>query len=529
MKTINGEIIPETEEELIELSKYIDEKEVYYNSFMIDGLLEKQNINKRLPELPYKYMPVDHQKKFWDFLNVDEDGNLIYDHKGFCIKKEFKRIIKIWPRRHGKDINLWNMFILASLLKKGNYWYMLPTAKQAKGAIFNSTANDGMDFIDYLPKEYIHPDCFKYGSTSGWDKTNMSVKLINGSTIQLIGFENYDRLVGANPSGLVFSEYSVGDKSAWDYLAPIVMANQGFAWFVYTPRGRNHGYDLYNKYKDDKNWTVSKLDVYSAGYYDEDEIEYFKKESGSKFQQEWMTSFDAPVEGAYYDKYINEIYDENRYTDIEELVNKELPFRTFKVAFDIGINDCMALTFYQEFKGKVIVFYYYENRDFSIGHYLDEIKRIEKKLKIKCDQITLPHDGSKRDVQLGKTTEQFVREEFNTNGSVYIKKLSRAGIQEGIENARRVLPSCLFVEDDSLKDYDDPTFNPSRGTNLLLNRLASYSKVYNKKKNTYENKPYHDHNAHGADSFRYMSMDVDKVKLDTDFITLLRKSSIGKS
>ena len=57
--------------------------------------------------------------------------------------------------------------------------------------------------------------------------------------------------MGSNPVGVVFSEYSVTPKAAtaWDYIRPILAENGGWALFIYTPRGHNHGYALYNQAK----------------------------------------------------------------------------------------------------------------------------------------------------------------------------------------------------------------------------------------------------------------------------------------
>ena len=44
--------------------------------------------------------------------------------------------------------------------------------------------------------------------------------------------------------GVVFSEYSLADPAAWDYVRPILAENGGWAVFIFTPRGRNHGHAL---------------------------------------------------------------------------------------------------------------------------------------------------------------------------------------------------------------------------------------------------------------------------------------------
>ena len=58
---------------------------------------------------------------------------------------------------------------------------------------------------------------------------------------QMAGSDNFDSLVGSNPVGVVFSEWALSHPDAWEYLRPILVENDGWALFIYTPRGRNHG------------------------------------------------------------------------------------------------------------------------------------------------------------------------------------------------------------------------------------------------------------------------------------------------
>ena len=68
---------------------------------------------------------------------------------------------------------------------------------------------------------------------------DMLIKMVNGSIWQMVGSDNYDRLVGSNPVGVVFSEWSLAHPDAWDYIRPILVENGGWALFIFTPRGRS--------------------------------------------------------------------------------------------------------------------------------------------------------------------------------------------------------------------------------------------------------------------------------------------------
>ena len=73
----------------------------------------------------------------------------------------------------------------------------------------------------------------------------MSIRLKNGSLIQLVGADRFDSLVGSNPIGINLSEFALMKPSTWDYLSPILNENDGWACFITTPRGRNHAFDLF--------------------------------------------------------------------------------------------------------------------------------------------------------------------------------------------------------------------------------------------------------------------------------------------
>jgi len=70
--------------------------------------------------------------------------------------------------------------------------------------------------------------------------------------------------MGTNPTGCIFSEYSLQNPNAWQFLRPILDVNKGWAIFVFTPRGQNHAKELFDNAKDPKNkdiWFTQLLTV----------------------------------------------------------------------------------------------------------------------------------------------------------------------------------------------------------------------------------------------------------------------------
>lgn len=141
-------------------------------------------------------------------------------------------------RRGGKDTTMWNYMIKRAYMEPGTYYYFLPTFAQAKRVIWDGMTNDGKRMLDYIPKSIIDGN-----------PNNTEMKIwINGakgqSLIQLIGSDSFDAIMGTNPRGIVFSEWSLMDPMVYDFVKPILAANGGWCAFLYTPRGKNHGWDL---------------------------------------------------------------------------------------------------------------------------------------------------------------------------------------------------------------------------------------------------------------------------------------------
>jgi len=55
------------------------------------------------------------------------------------------------------------------------------------------------------------------------------------------------------------------DPRAWDYMRPILRENGGWAIFDYTPRGKNHGYSLYQMARQNPEWYAEVLSISDTG------------------------------------------------------------------------------------------------------------------------------------------------------------------------------------------------------------------------------------------------------------------------
>jgi len=153
-----------------------------------------------------------------------------------ALDRGIKRVVCVWHRRAGKDKTFLNFTIKKMQERVGVYYHLFPTYGQGKRTIWDGIGADGKPFLSHFPEQLV----------KNKNETEMQIQTTNGSIWQVIGTDrNLDNLVGPNPVGCVFSEYSIQDPRAWTLLRPILRENGGWAIFIYTPRGENHGWDLY--------------------------------------------------------------------------------------------------------------------------------------------------------------------------------------------------------------------------------------------------------------------------------------------
>ncbi|MEK7068418.1 MAG: hypothetical protein AAB964_01235, partial [Patescibacteria group bacterium] len=269
-------------------------------------------------KLPHLYTPRDYQL---DSLWVPFDEG--------C-----QRIVMVHHRRSGKDKSCLNLVAREMHQNVGNYYYLFPTYSQGKKAIWEGRGKDGVAYLDHFPAELI----------ASKNNTEMQIKYKNGSLFQIIGVEDPDKVVGTNPRGIVFSEFSLQNPKAWDLLRPILAENGGWAIFNYTPRGRNHGYKLVETAKKNARWFVSVLTVDNTGVLTPEDIQE-ERDSGmdeDMIQQEYYCSFIAAIQGSIYWRQVEEAQQNGQFKDVP--YDPKLLVHT---VWDLGKSDTNVIGFYQ--------------------------------------------------------------------------------------------------------------------------------------------------------------------------------------
>lgn len=280
-----------------------------------------------------------------------------------------KRACAVWHRRGGKDDVSLRWTCRAAHQRKGNYWHMLPQAEQARKAIWEAiNPHTGRRRID---------EAFPLEMRKRTRSNEMMIEFQCGSIWQVVGSDNYNALVGSPPVGITFSEWSLADPSCWAYMRPILRENDGWAIFIYTPRGRNHGLTLLESAKKTAGWFWEVLPATKTGVFTADDLEAERQElmqeygqelGQNMFEQEYLCSFDAAILGAIYAKWIRVARDEGRLGTVE--CDPALPVHT---AWDLGFGDSTAIWWFQIAHREVHLIDYYESTGKDAAHYCSQI------------------------------------------------------------------------------------------------------------------------------------------------------------
>jgi len=390
-----------------------------------------------------------------------------------------KRGVLVWHRRAGKDSFCLNLSAVASQMRVGTIWHMLPTLKQGRKVIWDGIDKFGRRMIDQAFPEELR---------SGKNDQEMQIRLKNGSIYQIVGSDNYDSLVGTNPVGVIMSEYSIADPAAWDYLRPILAENGGWAIFIYTPRGKNHGKQLYDLAMSNANpmWYSSLLTVNDT--FDDSgrhiilpehiEDERNMGMSEEKIQQEFFCSWDSGMEGAFYTAELNLAEQQGRIGDFPHDPTK--PCQTF---WDIGFRDQTVILITQRAdNGKPIIVDMILNRNKPLDFYVRELKETGYIF----DEHWGPHDFDNTDWVTGKT-----RVEIAWNLGLRIDLVPKLSREDGIDATRAMIRVAKFNK---------------QKVQRLIDGLYAYRREFDDKTKRYRDIPVHDWASDIADSMRYLSV-----------------------
>lgn len=363
--------------------------------------------------------------------------------------------------------------------KVGIYYYFFPHFSQGRKILWDGVDKDGFRLLNHIPEHLVD------GSPNS---TEMKVRLKNGSLIQIIGSNNIDSIVGTNPIGCIFTEYSLQDPVAWQLIRPILVENGGWAVFNFTPRGNNHAKELFDMAQRNPEWYCQLLTIKDTGVVSEKDIQRERDAGMSEdfIQQEFYCSFTLGVEGSYYAKYVEEAREEDRISNIPWAKQSRV-----YTAWDIGYGDSCAIIFYQLVGQEIHIIDYYESQGEGLPHYAGILK---EKAYIYADHFA-PHDIDSHAFSSGLSA----REVGSGLGIKFVTLPTlKLRLEDGIEAVRGLFPR-VWIDESKCKQ--------------LIRCLENYRKEFDSRMEVYKERPRHDKWSHGADAMRYLAI---AVKLHVD-------------
>ena len=404
-----------------------------------------------------------------------------------------RRAALIWHRRAGKDKT--GLAITSKELWQypGVYWHLFPLLNQGRKILWDGRGRDGTPFLNAFPMEMRKRTLDQ----------EMKIEFTNNSIWQIVGVDNVDSLVGANPRGIVFSEWSLMDPLVWKLLQPILLENGGWAMFIYTPRGKNHGHTTYLHAMRDPEWFCSLKTVRdtlrdSTGeeggpVISEADIDKIRREGEEEgkipdedtIQQEYYCSFQGNLQGAIYGTQMNMADREGRVARCTW--DPRFPVHT---AWDLGLSDSMVVGCFQVIGREWRWINFYENK--KMGNKVSKqgyepgmvgaIKWV-KEQSYNFSRHYAPHDAEHGEVTTGNSRRDFAREH-----GIILTVVPNHAIEDGIDAVRRKFPSMIF----------DTT-----NCEGLINAARSYRYEWDEKKQSFSKKPVHDWSSHPTDMMRY--------------------------
>ena len=218
---------------------------------------------------------------------------------------------------------------------------------------------------------------------------------------------------------------------------------------------------------------------------------YVKKaeQQGEDMKREFPSTakeaFEASIEGAYFSTQMSKMRKEGRICRIPIL---DAPVYT---TWDLGYDDSMTITFWQDVGMERRAIDYYENSGEGFGHYA----AILREKGYSYERHYMPHDIEVHLLNKDATTR---RQEAEASGIKPIETLKRINSElDGIEASRRFMANV----------YIDET-----RCDRLIWCLDNYRKEWDDKLGVFKSRPRHDAASHGYKSFESAAIRPDAIK-----------------
>lgn len=378
-------------------------------------------------------------------------------------------------RRAGKTLVSTLKMIEMACEKKRMVWYVAPTYKQSKLIAWS------------LLKEYMPPI-----ARATFNESELKCTLVNGSEIHLKGADNPDSLRGTKIDFAIFDEVAFFSswRETWEALRPVLVDSKASCWFISTPNGYNHFYDMFYQQDYDDDYKSFHYTSYDNPFIDRDEIDKTKKEMTERsFAQEFLAEFNKP-QGTVYEE-----WNLAHFKPVPYDIN--LPVH---LSMDFGINDPTSIIWIQNTGSEYRVIDYYEASNANIDHFVSVIRSKPYK---EPELITGDTAGNARSLTTGTSPIEIMAQK-----GLYVRTKAGVKIPDQIRLTHQLIPS-LYVN-------NDPMTMGERFRDCLLN--YKYPEIKDTARNQENELPIHDQYSHAMRALEYYAINIKDVQPKSTYI-----------
>jgi len=141
------------------------------------------------------------------------------------------------------------------------------------------------------------------------NESELYVIVGNNSKICIKGADDPDSLRGVGLNGVVLDEYAdMKPRVFTEVIKPSLADKGGWCYFIGTPKGYNHFFDLWNTKKNEPGWACFRYTTYDNPRIAKEEIEEARKLlPEDTFAQEYLAEF-RKFEGLVYKEFQREVH-----------------------------------------------------------------------------------------------------------------------------------------------------------------------------------------------------------------------------
>lgn len=341
-------------------------------------------------------------------------------------------------------------------------------------------------------------DVIKKYSLPNWEIGREYIRNKNGSEFSFKGIKNNAQSIKSFESvDVCYVEEAASISSeSLEILLPTIRKPGSYFVFVWNPLTENDAiWERIFKNPDERTYlkTVNSTDIEQLLSPEIiAEREKMRKDNPELFAHVWLGQPLTVTTGSIYGKQLAQAREEGRIGKVP--YDGGAPVYT---AMDLGVGDSTAICFFQTVGQEIHFIDYYESAGEDLAHYINVLANKPWEYR----QIFLPHDARARELQTGKTREEFFRDHGYANVTILRPSRYTFGLDDINMVSRPKFSRCWFDQEKCAR---------------LLECLAAYHYEYDEKNKLLKDKPKHDWSSHAADSFMYsLIAETEQIEVQT--------------